>query len=191
MSASGPLPFFRDGVHLRLLQCPDYLVDCRGPYDHRYSPAELTPISNHQSHLVLVIRGNSGELYPDHDITDRLCIIVPTTTNWNPTPMFVEVDNGADHQAMFLDKSWCDRVDSGTIVNKGWDWFTINQSLADVIRSQPPISGVLIPVGTGSIMGGALSFVPEPEELWGCGLPSPQCPCSGFTSSSSLAGPSF
>ena len=152
---SDPLPFFRDGVQLGLLQCPDYPVYRRGSYDHRYSPAELTPVSNHQSRLVLIIRGNSGELYPDHDITNRLCIITPTTTNWNPTSVFVEVGDRANHQAMFLDKSWCDRVDSGAIVDKGWDRFTINQSLTDIFRSQPLVSGVLIPVGTGSITGGS------------------------------------
>ena len=155
MSALGPLPFFWDGVQLGLLQCPNYPVYRKSPYDHRYSPAELTPISNHQSHLVLVIRGNSGELYEDHDITNRLCIITPTTTNWNLTSMFVEVSDRANHQAMFLDKSWCDHVDLGTIVDKGWDWFTIIQSLTNIFRSQPPVSGILIPVGTGSITGGS------------------------------------
>ena len=63
--------------HSASAQYPDYPVYHRGPYDHRYSLAELTPVSNHQSHLVLIIRGNSRELYPDHDITDRLCIITP------------------------------------------------------------------------------------------------------------------
>ena len=155
MSVPGPLPFFRDGVHLGLLQCPDYPVYRRDPYDNRYSPAELTPISDHQSHLVLIIQGNSGELYLDHDITYRLCIMTPTTTNWIPTLVFVEVGNRANCQATFLDKSWCNRVDSGTIVNKGWDWFTINQSLTDIFRSQPLVSGILIPVGTGSITGGS------------------------------------
>ena len=123
-------------------------------------------------------------------MTDRLCIVTPTTTNWNLIPVFVEVSDRANHQATFVDKSWCDRVDSGAIVNKGWDQFTINQSLTDIFRSQPPVSGILIPVGTGSITG-ALSFVPEPDELWGCGLPSLQHPSSGLTSSSPLAGPSF
>ena len=153
-----------------------------------YQHQQLQPHKN--TYQVLVIRGNSGELYPDHDITDRLCIITPTTTNWNPTSVFVEVGNRANHQATLLDKSWRDRVDSGAIVNKGWDRFTINQSLTNIFQSQPPVSGVLIPVGTGSITG-SLSFVPEPEELWGCGLPSLWCPRSGLTSSSPLAGPFF
>ena len=69
--------------------------------------------------------------------------------------MFVEVSNRANYQATFLDKSWHDRVDLGAIVDKGWDRFAINQSLTDIFRSQPPVSGVLIPVGTGSIMGGS------------------------------------
>ena len=117
------------------------------------------------------------------------CIITPTTTNWN-SPSVFEVGNGANHQATLLDKGWCNCVDSGAIVDKGWDWFPINKSLTNISRSQPLVSGVLIPVGTGSIAG-ALSFVPDPEELWGCGLPSLQCPHSGLTSSFPLAGPFF
>ena len=100
-------------------------------------------------------------------------------TNWNLTSVFVEVGNRANHQATFLDKSWCDRVDSGAIVNKGWDRFTINQSLTDIFRSQPPVSGVLIPVGTGSIMGGS-QFCTRARGALGMWPPFALAPLFGF-----------
>ena len=155
MCVPGSLPFLQSSVQFGLFQCPDYPVYHRSPYYHRHSLAELTPISNDQSHLVLIIQGDSRELYPDQDISDRLCIITPTTTNWNSTPVFIQVVNGANYQTTSLNKGWCDRVDPGAIIDEGWDWLTINQSLTNIFQSQPPVSGVLIPVATGSITRGS------------------------------------
>ena len=93
--------------------------------------------------------------------------------------MFVEVGKRANHQATFLDKSWCDRVDLGAIVDKGWDRFTINQSLTDIFWSQPPVSGILIPVGTGSITGGS-QFCTRAGGALGTWPPFAPAPLFGF-----------
>ena len=94
-------------------------------------------------------------MYLDQDISDRLCVVTPTTTNWNSTAMFIQVINRANYQTTSLDKGWCDRVDPGTIVDEDCDQITINQSLTDVFRSQPPVSGILVPVATGIITMGS------------------------------------
>ena len=60
-----PLPFFRDSVQFTLFQWLDNLVYCQSPYYDGYTLAELTPTPDDQSHLVLIIQRNSGELYPD------------------------------------------------------------------------------------------------------------------------------
>ena len=73
----GSLPLFQGGLHLGFLQCPDYPVYYRGPYNHQYPPAELTPILNHQGHLLLIIWGDSRELNLDKDISNGLHIVTP------------------------------------------------------------------------------------------------------------------
>ena len=69
--------------------------------------------------------------------------------------MFVKIGDGANHQTTSLDKGWRDCVDLGTIIDEGCDQFTINQCLTNVFQSQPLVSGILIPVGTGSIARGS------------------------------------
>ena len=88
-------------------------------------------------------------------ISDRFSIVTPTTTNWNLTAMFIQVVNRANFQPTSLDEGWCDCVDSGAIIDKISDRFTINQGLANVFRSQPPVPGIFVPVATGSIMQGS------------------------------------
>ena len=43
----------------------------------------------------------------------------------------------------------------GAIVDKGGDQLAVHQDLADILRSQPPITDVLIPVAAGSITAGS------------------------------------
>ena len=114
-------------------------------------------------------------------ISDRFCIVTPTTTNWNSTTMFIQVINRANFQPTSLDEGWCDRVDLGAIMDKIGDWFTINQGLANVFRSQPPVPGIFVSVATGSIMSGSQfwagargalvmqpPFVPAPPFRFNC-----------------------
>ena len=104
MCSPGSLPFFRACLHLGLLQCPDYPVYCRSQYDHQYSSAELTPITNQQSHLFLIIGGDTGQLYSDYDISKGLCIVTPTAADWNPPEISVEVIDGAHYETTLLNK---------------------------------------------------------------------------------------
>ena len=69
--------------------------------------------------------------------------------------MFIQIVNGANLQPTSFDEGRHDCVDLGTIIDKGGDQFTINQGLANVFRSQPPVSGIFVPVATGSIMRGS------------------------------------
>ena len=43
-------------------------------------------------------------------------------------------------------------IHAGAIVNKGGDRLAIHQDLADILRSQPPITGILIPVAAVSVL---------------------------------------
>ena len=83
---------------------PRLPVYCRSPYNYWYPPAELTPILNNQSHLILIIQGDSRKLNLDHDVSDGLHIVTPTTTNWNLPAMFVKVIDGAYYETSSLNK---------------------------------------------------------------------------------------
>ena len=52
---------------------------------------------------------------------------------------------------MLSDKWGGNRIHPGTIVNEDSDRLTIDQDLANIFWSQPPVSGVLVPVAAGSI----------------------------------------
>ena len=104
MCYPGPLPFFRGSLHLRLLQRPDNPVYDRGAYNKGDSLAELTPIPYDQGHLLLVIRGDSGKMDPVKNISEGLCIVTPTTADWNPTTVPVKVIDGAHFETALSDK---------------------------------------------------------------------------------------
>ena len=71
---------------------------------------------------------------------------------WNPTMMSVKVINGAHFETTLSDKQAGNHIHLGIIVNEGSDRLTIDQDLANVFRSQPSVSSVLIPVAAGSIL---------------------------------------
>ena len=147
----GPLPFFWGSLHLGLFQCPDNLVYDRGAYNKGDSLAELTPIPYDQGHLLLTIRGDSGKLNPDKNISEGLHIVTPATAYWNPTMVLVKVINGAHFQTMLSDKRGGNRIHPGAVINEGSDRLTIHQDLANIFWSQPPVPGILVPVAAGSI----------------------------------------
>ena len=126
MHPLGPFPFFRDGLHLGLLQRPDNPVYCWGSHDQRDSLAELTPILNDQGHLFVVIRGDSGELNLDKDISKGLRVVTPTTADWNPITMSVKVIDGAHLETACSDERWGNRIHPGAIINQGSDWIAID-----------------------------------------------------------------
>ena len=135
MCYPGPLPFFQGSLHLRLFQRPDNPVYDWGSHNKGDSPAELTPVPNDQGHLLFVIRGDSGKLNPDKNISEGLRIVTPTTAYWNPTMVSVKVIDGAHFETISSDKWGGNRIHLGTIVNKGSDWLTIDQDLANIFRS--------------------------------------------------------
>ena len=151
MCYPGPLPFFRGSLHLGLFQCPDNLVYDQGAYNKEDSLAELTPITYDQGHLLLVIRGDSGKLNPDKNISEGLHIVTPTTAYWNPTTVSVKVIDGAHFETTLSDKWGGNRIHPGAIINGGSDQLTIHKDLANIFRSQPPVPGILVPVAAGSI----------------------------------------
>ena len=104
MCYPGPLPFFQGSLHLRLFQRPDNLVYNRGSHNKGDSSAELTPIPYNQGHLLLIIRGDSGKLDPDKNISEGLHIVTPATAYWNPTTVSVKVIDGAHFETMLSDK---------------------------------------------------------------------------------------
>ena len=63
----------------------------------------------------------------------------------------VKVIYGAHFEATLSDKRGGNCIYPGAIVNEGSDQLTIDQDLAYIFRSQPPVSSVLIPVAAGSI----------------------------------------
>ena len=56
---------------------------------------------------------------------------------------------------MSFNKRRRNSIHAGTIVDKGGDWLAIHQDLANILQSQPPIMGVLIPVAAGSVLAGS------------------------------------
>ena len=66
--------------------------------------AELTPIPYDQGHLLLIIRGDSGKLNPDKNISKGLRIVTLATAYWNPTTVSVKVIDGAHFKTMLSDK---------------------------------------------------------------------------------------
>ena len=151
MHYPGPLPFFRGSLHLGLFQCPDNPVYDRGTYNKGDSLAELTPILYDQGHLLLIIRGDSGKLNPDKNISKGLCIVTPATAYWNPTMVSIKVIDGAHFETTLSDKWGGNRIHLGMVINEGSDRLTIHQDLANIFWSQPPVPGVLVPVAAGSI----------------------------------------
>ena len=155
MCYPGPLPFFWGSLHLGLFQCPDNPVYDWGTYNKGDSSAELTPIPYDQGHLLLIIRGDSGKLNPDKNISKGLHIVTPTTAYWNPTTVSGKVINGAHFETILSDKQRGNRIHLGTIVNGGSDRLTIDQDLANISQSQPSVLGIIIPVAAGSILAGS------------------------------------
>ena len=150
-----PLPFFWGSLHLGLFQRPDNPVYDRGTYNKGDSSAELTPIPYDQGHLLLVIRGDSGKLNPDKDISKGLRIVTPATAYQNPTTVLVKVIDGAHFETALSDKRGGNRIHPGAVINEGSDQLTIHQDLANIFRSQPPVPGILVPVAAGSIPAGS------------------------------------
>ena len=56
---------------------------------------------------------------------------------------------------MSFNKQRCNSIHEGAIVDKGGDWLAVHQDLANILWSQPPIMGVLVPVAAGSVLAGS------------------------------------
>ena len=135
MCYPGPLPFFWGSLHLGLFQHPDNPVYDRGAYNKGDSSAELTPIPYDQGHLLLVIRGDSGKLNLDKNISEGLRIVTPATAYWNPTTVSVKVINGAHFKTALSDKQGGNCIHLDTVINEGSDQLTIHQDLANIFWS--------------------------------------------------------
>ena len=75
-----------------------------------------------------------------------------------------------------FNKQRCNSIHAGTIVNKGGDRLAVHQDLANILRSQPPITGILVPVAAGSVLAGSYFGVTAGVVLgmWPPFAPAPQ-----------------
>ena len=137
MCPSGSLPLLLCCFHLRFLDHPVYRW-CT--YHHQYSPIEFTPISYNQSHLFFIIAGNPEYLYLEHYVSEGLSIIPPTNTYWNVPVMIIQVLDSAHLKASSLNKGWHNNIHLGTIIYQSHSHLTVNQDLANIFRSQPPVT---------------------------------------------------
>ena len=69
--------------------------------------------------------------------------------------MLIKVINGAHFKTMSFKEQRRNSIHVGTIVDKGGDRLAVHQDLANILQSQPPIMGVLIPVAAGSVPAGS------------------------------------
>ena len=69
--------------------------------------------------------------------------------------MLIKVINGAHFKTVSFNKGRRNSIHAGAIVDKGSDRLGVHQDLANILRSQPPITGVLIPVAAGSVPAGS------------------------------------
>ena len=69
--------------------------------------------------------------------------------------MSIKVINGAHFKTVSFNERRHYGIHAGAIVDKGGYRLAVYQDLANVLRSQPPIAGVLIPVAAGSVLAGS------------------------------------
>ena len=69
--------------------------------------------------------------------------------------MSIKVINGAHFKTMSFKERRHNSIHVGAIVDKGSDRLAVHQDLANILWSQPPIMGVLIPVAAGSVPAGS------------------------------------
>ena len=67
----------------------------------------------------------------------------------------IKVINGAYFKTVSFNEQRRNSIHAGVIVDKGSNRLAVHQDLANILRSQPPITGVLIPVAAGSVPAGS------------------------------------
>ena len=69
--------------------------------------------------------------------------------------VLIKVINGAHFKTVSFNKRRRNSIHVGAIVDKGGDRLAVHQDLANILQSQPPITGVLVPVAAGSVPAGS------------------------------------
>ena len=87
----------------------------------------------------------------------------------------IEVINGAHFKTVSFNERRRNSIHAGAIVDKGGDQLAVHQDLANILRSQPPIADILVPVAAGSVPASSY-FGVTAGAVWGTWPPFTPAP---------------